>query len=905
MEGNKKLTVIWIAKPGSAKNETTRNALASQSLPMEDIQLILCPKGEAVLTEAWVQEIRERYHTAVAEESGSRAVLLNRAAEMVEGAWVTVIESGDQFGSGYLSAVLNALEAGLHGEDYRMAIPRKKCLSEDYIDIFSRRAEKDDVIAVNFENRFACLPYFAAGTWMDSAYFRTHQFREDLVYEYEKDYYLRAVMELGKMLYIKSELYEYDEVRETNIVFFAGCYEKPWYRQAIKEFWIPFVRGIYEQKGSLPTIIQYQVISALNLRVEANLNNRNKHCISEENAERYIWSWHKMLRYVDDDVIMNAHNQHYCPRDIYIRRLFMKLKYNDADYELTRYYYKGKPYYGGGFTIVFAQNSQKANIQYMEYQDETGMLHVDGTLAPIYDVKKGHFYVLMDNHKYEITINERYSHTKLFGISVYKRTSFEVDLPIQEVERQKFEFRYEFEGQDNNIPISFDSHTSRLSNAFKHSYWTFGGHFLANYKGGGIVIYQVRTVSKIKRELLLWVDMLKKHTKKSLILLVMRMAYWFMKPIWNRRPVWMFIDKIYKAGDSSEYIYRYACAQKDGIDKYYLVDKNCADCKRLKADGFKPLIRGSIKHRLIFLYADMMVISNSTVFAFNDFSLGSSSYLRDLFNFHVCCVQHGMSVQKIAIAQNRLRDNIKLYFCASRYELDNLNRPVYDYAGRDILKLTGVPRYDGLINEDKRQILLTPTWRMQAAMPVTQNEGVARPYNPLFKESSYYKVYNSLINNPRLLEAAKQYNYRILYVLHPIVSPQVDDFDKNDYVDIVSAIGDMSYERVFRESSLMVSDFSGVQFDFAYMRKPLVYLHHDDIPQHYEEGTFHYDTMAFGEICHNNEELIDVLIEYMQNECQMKPEYRRRADDFFEFDDHNNCQRIYDVMIEHQRKYFK
>ena len=248
----------------------------------------------------------------------------------------------------------------------------------------------------------------------------------------------------------------------------------------------------------------------------------------------------------------------------------------------------------------------------------------------------------------------------------------------------------------------------------------------------------------------------------------------------------------------------------------------------------------------------MMVISNSTVFAFNDYSMSASAHVRDLIHFHVACVQHGMSIQKIAIAQNRLRDNTRLYFCASKYEIENLS-------------------------------------------------SVARDYNPLFKETDYYRIYNSLINDTRLLDAARKYNYRIAYVLHPIVSPQVDDFDKNDYVDIIPSTGEMSYEKVFRESSLMVTDYSGVQFDFAYMRKPLVYLHHDDIPQHYEEGTYHYDTMAFGEICHNNDELIDTLIDYMKNNCVMKDEYRARADDFFEFSDHNNCKRIYDVMIDYQK----
>lgn len=407
------------------------------------------------------------------------------------------------------------------------------------------------------------------------------------------------------------------------------------------------------------------------------------------------------------------------------------------------------------------------------------------------------------------------------------------------------------------------------------------------------------------RELTLWRDMFATGQKKVIKFIIVR-AFLKAKPVLKHRPIWLFFDKIYKAGDSAEYMYKYARSKKDGIKCYYLADGASEDYARLEREGMKPVKRRSIKHRYAFLYADMVIVSNSTVYAFNDFGTINSALIRDLMNFHVACVQHGMSIQKIAVAQNRLRDNTRLYFCASKYEIENLSKPIYGYEGYDALKLTGVPRYDGLINEDKRQILLSPTWRMQAAVPVTKNEGVSRDYNPLFKETTYYQVYNSLINDERLIAAAKKYNYKIVYVLHPIVSPQIDDFDKNPSVEIIPAVAvhghsGVNYEKVFRESSLMVSDFSGVQFDFAYMRKPVVYLHHHDIPKHYEEGTFHYDTMGFGEICEDNDELIDVLISYMQNNCEMKPEYRRRADDFFRFDDHDNCERIYDVMIDYQK----
>ena len=57
----------------------------------------------------------------------------------------------------------------------------------------------------------------------------------------------------------------------------------------------------------------------------------------------------------------------------------------------------------------------------------------------------------------------------------------------------------------------------------------------------------------------------------------------------------------------------------------------------------------------------------------------------------------------------------------------------------------------GLINNDKKQILLSPTWRMYNALPVTTSEGEQRGYNPEFKYTEYFRVYNNLINHERLI----------------------------------------------------------------------------------------------------------------------------------------------------------
>jgi CDP-glycerol glycerophosphotransferase (TagB/SpsB family) len=229
----------------------------------------------------------------------------------------------------------------------------------------------------------------------------------------------------------------------------------------------------------------------------------------------------------------------------------------------------------------------------------------------------------------------------------------------------------------------------------------------------------------------------------------------------------------------------------------------------------------------------------------------------------------------------------------------DFTKPIYGYYDKSILRLTGIPRYDGLINKDKRQILITPTWRSYIAMPAMM--GKTRPYNPSFKDTDYFKIYSSLLKDEKLLKTAKETGYKLIYLLHPVITAQACDYEQSEEIELLTA-DTINYEQILTESSLMVTDYSGVQFDFAYMRKPVVYYHPPKLPPHYKEGGFFYDTMGFGEICTEHKELVDVLCEYMKNNCQVTPKYRERQDDFFAFSDNDSCKRIYDDILEMQRE---
>lgn len=820
---------------------------------------------------------------------------LKKSFPLVTSDFFTVVRSGDSFDEHFYERVINLLEA--NGCSVGMCEKYFQYETFKGADQLSSGMNSLPEV-IDLSKRYGKFPWFMEGTVLQTSLLAAVKLDKSLGHEAVKIFLLRILLMNNMVCYANGVRYVYCTPHDNEYRLFQGVYDRDWYFKSIQDF-TAFAKEVHRNLGEVPKFVQYFLLYMLYARIDANINNRNKHVLDEQEALAFKDDVSTMLKELDDEVILNVDSTGLAKRSVEMRFLLVRIKNDFDDRKEQLIKGSGTLYMAYNNIIIYKSDEIRVNICFMNYVN--GILEIDATFPAIFPKTKCTLIAQLDDREVLPVYNERYTITKIFGCSAYRQHSMHFSIPIDEIQDiYRLSFALKAGTKNYRVYPEFKSHTSRIAGRLVWMYWPMTSKYIVYHKSESIWIKRSGKKERLYRQLRMFKQLISGKSKLNRRALVARLAYWITRPIYRRKKIWMFFDKIYKGGDSSEYLYRYSSKMDDGITKYYLIDKNATDYKRIKADGFKPLKRGSLKHRLVFFNAQMMIVSNSTVFAFNDLTMQGSSYFRDIVDFHVVCVQHGLSVQKIAIAQNRLRDNTRLYFCASPVEIENLSRPVYDYVGYDALKLTGVPRYDGLVNNDKKQIMISPTWRMQSAMLVSKNEGVARDYNEHFKETSYYKVFNSLINDERLISAAKRYGYKIAFVLHPIVSPQVSDFDQNDYVDIIPAIGDMSYEKMFCESSLMVTDFSGIQFDFAYMRKPLVYLHHNEIPQHYEEGAYHYDTMAFGEIVHTNDELIDMLTEYMSTGCKMKDEYRARADRFFAFDDHDNCKRIYTEMIKYQ-----
>ena len=123
-------------------------------------------------------------------------------------------------------------------------------------------------------------------------------------------------------------------------------------------------------------------------------------------------------------------------------------------------------------------------------------------------------------------------------------------------------------------------------------------------------------------------------------------------------------------------MYHYIKQNHPEIMIYYVIKKESLDYDRLKHEkNASILVYGTFKHKLMSLLSTAILDTHANAVSYCSFDTERARKLiADLFNPEIICIQHGLTIQKIAQYQNRLFDNIKLYCCASPYEVKNLLR---------------------------------------------------------------------------------------------------------------------------------------------------------------------------------------------------------------------------------------
>ena len=191
-------------------------------------------------------------------------------------------------------------------------------------------------------------------------------------------------------------------------------------------------------------------------------------------------------------------------------------------------------------------------------------------------------------------------------------------------------------------------------------------------------------------------------------------------------------------------------------------------------------------------------------------------------------------------------------------------------------------------------IVIAPTWRNNLA-PKNRSVTDEQLAIPFFNQSSYFIYYNRLINDIRLSTFMKSKGYRGLFVLHPNFLNQWRDFSSNEIFAIHH--GWINYQDMYITASLLITDYSSIAFDFAYLKKPVIYTQFDHASFLHNhiigKGYFDFYEHGFGPVATDINSTVDSIINIINSGCSLKDPYLSRVNTFFAFFDGYNSHRIY------------
>ena len=643
--------------------------------------------------------------------------------------------------------------------------------------------------------------------------------------------------------------------------------QKDFYKETVDIAYFGLIEESKAIYGEVIPYIQYLLITDLQWR----LNKTVPESVSEEIKGEYLNKLKELLDVIDNSIILSQRRMSYTYK-CYVFLLKETLEEGkhvpDADWEtLIKAEYRPRVRH-----LNVVNNTLHIEVRSTDYLFQTGRRLV------LINEKGKEFYPEYQPAKY-------LDYKGAFPEVVLKGGIYVFNLPVYAGARYGFFIKL---GESRIKKVPKYGQYSRLVN-MRNTFFC-EGKFIIKSILGRVCIYdntlKTRLLSRYKYE-----KTLKKIGAENVIPLRRKAE----KLKRRGKPIWILFDRTNRAGDNAEALFSYlmkiGANQKNDI--YFIIDENSPDYARMKAIG--PVIKaGTRDHYLMQMAASLVISSSADGWVLNPY-IDDLKYYRDLLTFKYVFLQHGITQNDLSGWLNRYTKNIKLFVTAARPEYESILTLDYGFDDTEV-KLTGFARYDNLTDNRKKQIAFLPTWRREISGEVI--EGTAtREYNPDFKDSVYCRFYNKLINDERIMEAMRRNGYTGCFYPHPSNSAQYVDFQGNDTIHVMKA--PESYAKVFMESALLITDYSSVAMDFAYLKKPVIYTQFDKevfFAEQWDKGYYDYERDGFGHVCYDYESAVEAIVHTIEGGCIEEEEYLERVRRFFAFTDRNNCKRIYDEI---------
>jgi len=354
-------------------------------------------------------------------------------------------------------------------------------------------------------------------------------------------------------------------------------------------------------------------------------------------------------------------------------------------------------------------------------------------------------------------------------------------------------------------------------------------------------------------------------------------------------PIWLIADRGSLAGDNGYKFFLFMQKTHPEVKTFFILPKSVPEWDLLSPYSKNRLEFKSLKH-YVYLWRATHLISTHIQGYFPFVGLGI--WVKSISPFyrkkkHIF-LQHGVSKDYTPFLEYS-NTSVNLVMCAVQPEYDFFINQ-YHYPKEKVV-LTGMCRYDQLIDESqsRKQILLVPTWR----------EYIYKSKD--FEKTTYYKSFASLLQSKRLISILEENNWRLIFYPHHEMQRYLNSFlnlQLSEYIHIAPE-DECDLSDHFRQSNIMITDYSSVYFDFAYLQKPILLYQFDRAEfqsGHYKQGWLDYDH-CFGPVCKTEDMLLDELEQLITNNLHPHMQYQEYAKLLFPYRDQQNSERTYQAII--------
>ena len=368
--------------------------------------------------------------------------------------------------------------------------------------------------------------------------------------------------------------------------------------------------------------------------------------------------------------------------------------------------------------------------------------------------------------------------------------------------------------------------------------------------------------------------------------------------LYNR--AWVLVDRDSMAQDNAEAFYRYLRADQPQVNAWFVISRTSTDWDRLQRDGFRLVEYGSDEHVMLMKNAEYLLSSQIDDYIVRPFDIGLYGRGRWKFVF----LQHGVTYNDLSRWLNSKPMHMMITSSCAEHEGIVGDRSPYQLSEKEVA-LTGLPRHDRLLakadaipESAQRLVLVMPTWRDYLLEAPTG--GHARQLKAGFTDSEYVRAWHELLSSRRLRDAIEAAGLKLSFAPHPNLQSHVHAFGVPPHVEVVRYT-ECDIQEVIALAHVMVTDYSSLAFEAAYIERPVVYFQFDHQSFYsgahpFRRGGFRFADDGFGPVAYTLDDALDSTIALLRPHSEARAAYRDRLRNAFPYRDGKCCERVFHAI---------